>query len=410
MENKTLFTRINLDFRLIGTILSLIMSFNLCGQNWVKLKEMSFARMSFGLVPFNNKLYAIGGEGVYAGNEKPTYLNIVEEYDPQTNSWTRKKDMPISLSFTRTAVVGEKIYVLGGETNDYKYSATVYEFDPQEDTWTEKTHIPESFSLFGALNSVVIDSCIYLQSENHLYSYNPYQNKWNSVTLDRKLPTLNYLAVKDDKIWSLAGSEDAQETTEIHEYDKGLNAWTKINNIPDARSEHSALIINNKLFVIGGYNRQQGLLSDFRTLNIDNSQWKRLKNMPTGLHFPGVANINHKIYLAGGAYGLFRFDGHQKTLYMYDTELTTDVSTIKVDDFQVFPNPVINNKIQISTPTYRGKLNYCLFNNSDQILLKNSVNFVNYIIELDLPKLSTGIYYLNIESADKRYLKKLLVP
>lgn len=59
----------------------------------------------------NDKIYAIGGAN---GNSCPQPLNIVEEYDPLTNTWTRKKDMPTPRYFLASGVIGNKVYVVGG--------------------------------------------------------------------------------------------------------------------------------------------------------------------------------------------------------------------------------------------------------------------------------------------------------
>jgi hypothetical protein len=45
------------------------------------------------------------------------YLSTVEEYDPATDRWTEKTDMPTARSWLSTSVVNRKIYAIGGCKN-----------------------------------------------------------------------------------------------------------------------------------------------------------------------------------------------------------------------------------------------------------------------------------------------------
>lgn len=62
----------------------------------------------------NGKIYAIGG----AYNNSVIY-STVEEYDPVTDTWTYKEDMPTERVYLATSVFDGKIYAIGG----YSYSS-----------------------------------------------------------------------------------------------------------------------------------------------------------------------------------------------------------------------------------------------------------------------------------------------
>ena len=75
---------------------------------------------------------------------------IVEEYDPQTDRWVRKADMPTKRAFCSASVVDGKIYVMGGyETRDRAVS-TVEEYNPVTDTWTGKADMLSPNARFSA--------------------------------------------------------------------------------------------------------------------------------------------------------------------------------------------------------------------------------------------------------------------
>jgi hypothetical protein len=83
----------------------------------------------------NGKIYAIGGCTGMA-NVFPT----VEEYDPATDTWTKKADMPTARELLSTTAVDGKIYAIGGDMTGFPWTPTptleVYEtgFVPGEPT------------------------------------------------------------------------------------------------------------------------------------------------------------------------------------------------------------------------------------------------------------------------------------
>ena len=54
----------------------------------------------------NGKIYAMGGDGPHG--------NHVAVYDPTTDTWEEKADMPTERAFLATSVVKGKIYAIGG--------------------------------------------------------------------------------------------------------------------------------------------------------------------------------------------------------------------------------------------------------------------------------------------------------
>ena len=52
-------------------------------------------------------------------------------YDPQTDNWTKMADMPTPRTNHVAGTVNEKIYVFGGEDNNFNIVGWVDEFDPE---------------------------------------------------------------------------------------------------------------------------------------------------------------------------------------------------------------------------------------------------------------------------------------
>jgi hypothetical protein len=90
--------------------------------------------------------FAIGSLG-YAGtgskldrlNWQPCGVDLWE-YDPNTDIWTQKTDMPIVDGVVQmyAFIVGDKGYVGSGTSSFWSGTYWTYEYDPSTDTWTQK--------------------------------------------------------------------------------------------------------------------------------------------------------------------------------------------------------------------------------------------------------------------------------
>jgi len=67
----------------------------------------------------------------------------MEEYDPETDKWTKKAPIPTARDWFATSVVNGKIYAIGGWTPGGVIVPTVEIYDPETDTWTKGVDIPE---------------------------------------------------------------------------------------------------------------------------------------------------------------------------------------------------------------------------------------------------------------------------
>jgi len=89
----------------------------------------------------------------------------------------------------------------------------------------------------------------------------------------------------------------------VEKYDIGNQRWTRLPNMRDYRSDCSSLVVNDLLFVAGGFNGQICLRSveyfDFR----NNNNWVRLENM--NCHRSGLSLLyyDHSLVVVGGYSG-----------------------------------------------------------------------------------------------------------
>jgi hypothetical protein len=80
-----------------------------------------------------NKLYVTGGT-----TTGPDALNVNEEYDPASNTWSTKAVLPVARKNLGTIAAGGKLYVVGGVDGSGTRLGTNEEYDPASNTWGTK--------------------------------------------------------------------------------------------------------------------------------------------------------------------------------------------------------------------------------------------------------------------------------
>ena len=99
---------------------------------------MPTARHGLSTSVIDGKIYAISG---FDGENMAT----VEQYDPASDTWTIKSDLPTLRSHLAAQVVDGKIYAIGGWDRraglDTVFSSVAV-YDPATNTWTKRADMP----------------------------------------------------------------------------------------------------------------------------------------------------------------------------------------------------------------------------------------------------------------------------
>lgn len=106
-------------------------------DEWSMMPPMPTARGAAGAGVIGDRLYVVGGQG-----ENGEILPTLEIYDFETGKWSSGPDMPSRREHVGAAVAGGKLYVLGGRTEDSDAVATAQRYDPETQEWEEVTPLP----------------------------------------------------------------------------------------------------------------------------------------------------------------------------------------------------------------------------------------------------------------------------
>lgn len=107
----------------------------------IYLADMSHDRAQHCMEALRGCLFVAGG----VCNLKKYYTDQLtcEVYDPPTDSWTEFASLPVPHVGAASAVLEEKIYVLGGYCqDDYSESGLIHRFDPCLQRWENMGKLP----------------------------------------------------------------------------------------------------------------------------------------------------------------------------------------------------------------------------------------------------------------------------
>ena len=225
---------------------------------WTKKTDMPTARGYTSTCVVNDKVYVIGGDaaGYISG------ISAVEVYDPATDTWTRRSNHPTRRIWHSTSVVDGIIYVIGAavrnESEGWTYHyGTVEAYDPSTDTWTPKADMPTGRSL---LTTCVVDGIIYAIGgwATALATVEAYDPRTDTWTKKASMPTARYLldaVVVDGKIYVIGGYHHSIQGpiySTVEAYDPETDNWMTELDIPTTLAGMSASVVDGKIYVIGG--------------------------------------------------------------------------------------------------------------------------------------------------------------
>jgi N-acetylneuraminic acid mutarotase len=120
-------------------VVGTVEEYDIAGNTWRPRAVMPTPRNHHGVAAVGGKIYAIGGRVSSIFITTGSNIDVVEAYDPATDSWSRPlKRMPKPRSGGATGVYNGRIYYVGGETQDADMLAafrSVEAYDPATNQW-----------------------------------------------------------------------------------------------------------------------------------------------------------------------------------------------------------------------------------------------------------------------------------
>ena len=292
---------------------------------FTKLAPMKTGIHSFGSVLLEDKIYVMGGDASYLVNASVRVLN----------------DYP-DISFD------EMIEKMGNIYSVEKYRKEFLIYDIQQNTW----EISElKFQKRAYHNLIYYDGLYYILGGKNLQGPNRkeylsdkievYDKDNNTIAIDDTNPhqAVDFSSViYNDNLIVLGGSirqnthGDKKYSKKIHLYNFESGLWYELEDMPKAKETRS-ILINNKLYLIGGFN--QIPLKGMETLDLENGEWQKEGDLFRGISKPAIAHDNDIIYFFENG-TIYTYDTNSKELKEYLVDLFLQASAMYLSNHKLY--------------------------------------------------------------------------
>jgi N-acetylneuraminic acid mutarotase len=287
-------------------------TFRIAEFPWVASQGMLLPRRDFATAYLDGRIYVIGGGDMTAGMIPAPPTNIVEIYDPETDSWSFATPMLRAVTNHAAVALNGKIYVIGGEEEFLPMSDAVQEYDPATQLWTLRSSMPTARE---ALAAAAFDGKIYAIGGTSggmdvatVEAYDPVTDNWTGLAPLAE-PRRDLAAeVIGGELLALGGYTgtfvlDGGYRRLVEVYDAAGDAWIAGADMPIPRSDFACAVVATELIVAGGRNWVPGL-NDVTSLDATSGVWRMRTGMPA--EPPAWP----------------RAEAHGGKLYVFDTEVT----------------------------------------------------------------------------------------
>ncbi|TAK93366.1 kelch-like protein [Patescibacteria group bacterium] len=197
-------------------------------QVWGAIAPLPTARTQASATAVTGRVHIFGGYR--------TGVNLIadhDEYNPDTNQWTPRAPVLSPRSGTAAVTVNGRVFLIGGSiiaNNVYTDIANVEEYNPDTNTWTPKAPMHTARSLLAA---AVVDGKIYaiggfggVGADGAVEVYDPATDVW-TVKPSILHPRNSAGAYGwNGKVYVVGGREGGNHVAETEEYDPVFNNWT----------------------------------------------------------------------------------------------------------------------------------------------------------------------------------------
>jgi N-acetylneuraminic acid mutarotase len=230
---------------------------------WRTMPSLQPARWRHAADVLGKSIVVVGG---LSGDELHA-LSRVDAFNVETRTWTALKSLPIPLYDVNGATpVQGKLYVSGGRSSpDEDCAKTLFVYDPATNSWTRKADMPLK-GCVGVQAHVLGQLYVYTFPQSppdiRLFaSYNPKTDKWVRRPLPKGLHFAYPVAGAINEKFYLTSGEafTGLSDRELEVYDPATRTWTTKSPMPTGRSVASAAVLHGKLFVAGGVVDRNGL-------------------------------------------------------------------------------------------------------------------------------------------------------
>jgi N-acetylneuraminic acid mutarotase len=227
-------------------------------------------------------------------------------FDTENDRWERRADLPVAVHHPGLAAAGGKLWLSGGYTGQLNVNQATNRldmYDPVTDTWARKADMP---GRRAAHFLVALDAKLYAvggvsDANASMWIYDLASSAWETRP---GAPTLREhlgAAASGGKLYVVAGRWGGQRLGVLEAYDPATGAWSTRAPMPGICGGCSAAATaDGRIHVTGGEAGGGQTFNDHFVYDPETDTWIVAASMPTARHGIGAAAVGERFYVIAG--------------------------------------------------------------------------------------------------------------
>ena len=218
--------------------------------------------------------------------------------EAEASGWTQVASMPQRRSYIAAAELDGSIYTAGGMVGDTgKPLATFTRYDPAEDAWETLPQLPEpTRAAAGAVAGGIVYVIGGTTADGNTSAVWAWDGEEWSERAPLPSPRFNHSAVAlDGRIYVLGGFNEGRELRDVVVYDPDRDEWTETTPLPRRNHAFDVVVFRGEIWALGG-RRDEEILREVWILDPAAGRWREGPAMPEPMELLGAAVVGDEIH------------------------------------------------------------------------------------------------------------------
>ncbi|XP_031204412.1 kelch-like protein 13 [Mastomys coucha] len=260
-------------------------------HEWKSLAPMDAPRYQHGIAVIGNFLYVVGGQSNYDTKGK-TAVDTVFRFDPRYNKWIQVASLNEKRTFFHLSALKGFLYAVGGR-NAAGELPTVECYNPRTNEWTyvakmNEPHYGHAGTVYGGV-MYISGGITHDTFQKELMCFDPDTDKWTQKAPMTTVRGLHCMCTVGDRLYVIGGNHfrgtsDYDDVLSCEYYSPILDQWTPIASMLRGQSDVGVAVFENKIYVVGGYSwNNRCMVEIVQKYDPEKNEWHKVFDLPESL-------------------------------------------------------------------------------------------------------------------------------
>ncbi|KAM4818515.1 kelch-like protein 13 isoform 1-T2 [Thomomys bottae] len=260
-------------------------------HEWKSLAPMDAPRYQHGIAVIGNFLYVVGGQSNYDTKGK-TAVDTVFRFDPRYNKWMQVASLNEKRTFFHLSALKGYLYAVGGR-NAAGELPTVECYNPRTNEWTyvakmNEPHYGHAGTVYGGV-MYISGGITHDTFQKELMCFDPDTDKWIQKAPMTTVRGLHCMCTVGERLYVIGGNHfrgtsDYDDVLSCEYYSPILDQWTPIAAMLRGQSDVGVAVFENKIYVVGGYSwNNRCMVEIVQKYDPDKDEWHKVFDLPESL-------------------------------------------------------------------------------------------------------------------------------